>query len=303
MLSLKVLGIGPGDEVITSTYTFYATVGAIVTAGAKPIFCDCDEDYNINVNQIEKKISPKTKAIIPIHWTGRPCNMRRLKEISQKYSIPVVEDACHALQAEFFGERCGSFGDLGCFSFHPLKNLNVWGDGGIIVTNNKSYSDQLKLIRNHGLSDRDTCLEFSYNSRLDTIQAVVAKHVIETKLSNITKKRIENAKLYDQFLTEIPEITLQKRLPHNKEVFHLYTFQAKQRNKLASFLQGNGIDAKIHYPIPMHLQPAAKKFNYKLGDFPIAEKLSATTISLPVHEYVKEEAIYNISNLIKEFFK
>ena len=303
MLSLKVLGIGPGDEVITSTYTFYATVGAIVTAGAKPIFCDCDEDYNINVNQIEKKISPKTKAIIPIHWTGRPCNMRRLKEISQEFSIPVVEDACHALQAEFFGERCGSFGDLGCFSFHPLKNLNVWGDGGIIVTDNKSYSDQLKLIRNHGLSDRDTCLEFSYNSRLDTIQAVVAKHVIETKLSNITKKRIENAKLYDQFLTEIPEITLQKRLPHNKEVFHLYTFQAKKRNKLASFLQGNGIDAKIHYPIPMHLQPAAKKFNYKLGDFPIAERLSATTISLPVHEYVKKEAIYNISNLIKEFFK
>ncbi len=303
MLSLKVLGVGPGDEVITSTYTFYATVGAIVTAGAKPIFCDCKEDYNIDVDQIESKITPKTKAIIPIHWTGKPCNMVRLKEISQKFAIPIVEDACHALQAEYFGKRCGSFGDLGCFSFHPLKNLNVWGDGGIIVTDNKSYSDQLKLIRNHGLSDRDTCLQFSYNSRLDTIQAVVAKHLIENKLLHITKTRIENAKLYDQFLTDIPEITVQKRLPQNKEVFHLYTFQAKQRNKLASYLQDNGIDAKIHYPIPMHMQPASKKFNYKKGDFPIAEKLCDSTISLPVHEYVKKESIFNISNLIKEFFK
>jgi len=303
MLSLKVLGVGPGDEVITSTYTFYATVGAIVTAGAKPIFCDCKEDYNIDVDQIESKITAKTKAIIPIHWTGKPCNMGPLKDISQKFEIPIVEDACHALQAEYFGKRCGSFGDLGCFSFHPLKNLNVWGDGGIIVTDNKSYSDQLKLIRNHGLIDRDTCLQFSYNSRLDTIQAVVAKHLIENKLANITKTRIENAQTYDQLLTDIPEITVQKRLPNNKEVFHLYTFQAKKRNKLASYLQENGIDAKIHYPIPMHMQPAAKKFNYKKGDFPVAEKLSASTISLPVHEYVSKEAIYNISNLIKEFFK
>ncbi len=303
MLSLKILGIQPGDEVITSTYTFYATVGAIVTAGATPIFCDCDEDFNINVDQIEKKINQKTKAIIPIHWTGRPCNMKRLKEISQKFSIPIVEDACHALQAEYFGKRCGSFGDLGCFSFHPLKNLNVWGDGGVIVTDNKSHADRLKLIRNHGLKDRDTCLEFAYNSRLDSIQAVVAKHIIENKLLNITTSRIKNAKLYDQFLKNIPEIKVQKRLPHNKEVFHLYSFQSEQRDELASFLQNNGIDAKIHYPIPMHLQPAAKKYNYKLGDFPMAEQLSATTISLPVHEYVVEEEIYNVSKLIQEFFK
>ena len=192
---------------------------------------------------------------------------------------------------------------MGAFSAHPLKNLNVWGDGGIIVTDNKSYSDQLKLIRNHGLIDRDTCLQFSYNSRLDTIQAVVAKHLIENKLANITKTRIENAHTYDQFLADIPEITVQKRFPNNKEVFHLYTFQAKKRNKLASYLQENGIDAKIHYPIPMHMQPAAEKFNYKKGDFPVAEKLSESTISLPVHEYVSKEAIYNVSNLIKEFFK
>ena len=137
MLSLKALGVNNGDEVITCTYTFYATVGAIVTAGAKPIFCDCSDDYNIDVNQIEDKITNKTKAIVPIHWTGRPCNMKKLNEISNKYSIPIVEDACHALQAEYYGKRCGSFGKTGCFSFHPLKNLNVWGDGGIIVTDDQ----------------------------------------------------------------------------------------------------------------------------------------------------------------------
>ena len=302
MLSLKVLGVKEGDEVITCTYTFYATVGAIVTAGAKPIFCDCDEDYNINVNEIKEKISPKTKAIIPIHWSGRPCNMDELREISKDYSIPIVEDACHALQAEYKGQRCGSFGDLGCFSFHPLKNLNVWGDGGIIVTNNINLSNRLKLIRNHGLVERNVCQEFSYNSRLDTIQAVVAKHLIEKKLPNITKNRIKNAKLYDKYLGDITDLKLQERINSIREVFHLYTIQAKKRDQLALFLQNNGVDAKIHYPIPMHLQPAAKKFNYSLGDFPVAEKLAQNTISLPVHEFISEEQIFSVSKLIKKFY-
>ena len=204
MLSLKSLGIKEGDEVITSTYTFYATIGAIVTAGAKPVFCDCDENYNIDTSQIEEKITSNTKAIVPIHWSGRPCDMDKLQEISKNYSIPIVEDACHALQAEFNSKRCGSFGELGCFSFHPLKNLNVWGDGGIIVSNNKDLSDNLKLIRNHGLINRDTCVKFAYNSRLDTIQAVVAKHLIEKKLDKITENRIKNALRYDSLLRDIP---------------------------------------------------------------------------------------------------
>ncbi len=302
MLSLKVLGIKDGDEVITCTYTFYATVGAIVTAGAKPIFCDCDEDYNIDVNKIRNKITSKTKAIIPIHWSGRPCNIDELRQISQEYSIPIVEDACHALQAEYKGERCGGFGDLGCFSFHPLKNLNVWGDGGIIVTDNVELSNRLKLIRNHGLVERNVCQEFSYNSRLDTIQAVVAKHLIEKKLSYITKKRIDNARLYDKYLSDVTDLKLQKRSKIIKEVFHLYSIQARKRDQLALFLQENGVDAKIHYPIPMHLQPAAKKYNYSLGDFPIAEKLAQNTISLPVHEFINEEQIYLVSELIKNFY-
>ena len=244
MLSLKSLGIKEGDEVITSTYTFYATIGAIVTAGAKPIFCDCDYDYNINVNEVEEKITKKTKAIVPIHWTGRPCEMDKLLEISERHSIPIVEDASHALQAEFKGKRCGSFGELGCFSFHPLKNLNVWGDGGIIVTDNKDLAENLKLIRNHGLVNRNTCVKYAYNSRLDTIQAVVAKHLIEKRLDNITNSRISNAYLYDELLSDITSLNIPKRIKGNKEVFHLYTFQAKERDQLAEMLQKNGVDAK-----------------------------------------------------------
>ena len=302
MLSLKVLGIKDGDEVITCTYTFYATVGAIVTAGAKPIFCDCDEDYNIDVNKIRNKITSKTKAIIPIHWSGRPCNIDELRQISQEYSIPIVEDACHALQAEYKGERCGGFGELGCFSFHPLKNLNVWGDGGIIVTNNVELSNRLKLIRNHGLVERNVCQEFSYNSRLDTIQAVVAKHIIEKKLSYITKKRIDNARLYDKYLSDVPDLKLQKRSEIIKKFFPSLLHSSKKRDQLASFLQENGVDAKIHYPIPMHLQPASKRYNYSLGDFPIAEKLAQNTISLPVHEFINEKQIYLVCELIKKFY-
>ena len=302
-LSLKALGVGPGDEVITTTYTFYATIGAIVTSGAKPVLCDCDDNFNLNPYKIEEKITEKTKAIVPVHWAGRPCDFDEINNIAKKYNLYVVEDACHALQAEYRGSRCGGIGDLGCFSFHPLKNLNVWGDGGIITTNDDYFNEKIRLIRNHGLSDRNTCLEFSYNSRLDSIQAVVAKHLIENKLDFITSKRISNAMMFDSLLQDVPQIKLLKRSNLYKEVFHLYIFSVKNRDQLANYLKSNGVDAKIHYPIPMHLQPAAKKFNFNKEDFQNAENLASKTMSLPVHEFITEEQILYVSNLIKEFFK
>ena len=228
--------------------------------------------------------------------------MNSINSIAKKYSLFVIEDACHALQAELDNKRCGSLGDIGCFSFHPLKNLNVWGDGGIVTTNNKSISDKLKLIRNHGLTDRNTCMEFGYNSRLDTIQAVVAKHLIENNLEIITKKRIENAHYFDSLLSEIPQIKTLERKKIYKEVFHLYVFTVERREELALFLQKKEIDAKIHYPVPMHLQPAAKKYNFVNNDFPIAQKLAKQTISLPVHEFISKEQIEFVVNTIKDFF-
>ena len=301
-LSLKAIGVKEGDEVITTTYTFYATIGAIVTSGATPVLCDCDNDFNLDPSKIEEKITPRTKAIIPVHWAGRPCKMDEINAIAKKHSISVIEDSCHALQAEFNGKRCGNLGDIGCFSFHPLKNLNVWGDGGIVTTDNTDINQKLRLIRNHGLINRNTSVEFSYNSRLDSIQAVVAKHLIENNLKNITEKRISNAHYYDKLLRNIPEVTLLERKKSIKEVFHLYIFTVEKRDELSLYLQSNNVDAKIHYPIPMHLQPAAKKFNYDRSQFQTAEKLASKTISLPVHEFITKDQIEYVGNLIRKFF-
>ncbi|MAT36813.1 MAG: pyridoxal-5'-phosphate-dependent protein [Acidimicrobiaceae bacterium] len=289
MLSLKILGIKEGDEVITTPYTFYATIGAIVSAGAKPVFVDVKDDYNIDENKIEKKINNKTKAILPVHWSGKICEMEKLKKISKKYSIPIIEDACHAILAKYKGTFAGTFGDFGCFSMHPLKNLNVWGDGGFVVLKNKKHYKKMILMRNHGLISRNKTLVFGYNSRLDTIQAVVAIESLK-KLSFITKKRIKNSIYLDKNLNKFKDILLKKRDKKLKEVFHLYEFRVRNkllRNRVVKNLIKNGIDAKVHYPIPMHLQPAAKYLNYKKGDFPVAEKIAETTISLPVHEFVK----------------
>ena len=301
-LSLKALGVEPGDEVITTPFTFYATIGAIVTAGAKPVFADIGRDFNLDPNQIESKITPKTKAILPVHWSGKPCHMDDINAIAKRHGLFVVEDACHAIQATYKGRPAGSLGDIGCFSFHPLKNLNIWGDGGIITTSSREIADRLKLMRNHGLKNRDECEIFSYNSRLDTIQAVVADHLLD-KLPHITASRQRNASYLDHYLREIPGVFVPHREPHIKAVYHLYSVQCEDRDELQSFLIENGVDAKVHYPIPMHLQPAAKNLGHRRGDFPMAERTCETTLSLPVHEFIQEPALEKMVSLIQEFYR
>jgi aminotransferase EvaB len=302
-LALKTLGLGNKDEVITTPYTFYATVNAIVQADCTPKFVDASlKDFNIDPSLIEKKITKKTKAILVVHWAGRICDMTRIKKIAKKYKLFIIEDACHAALAHNNNIMAGNFGDIGCFSMHPLKNLNVWGDGGMIVTNKNNYAEKIMLLRNHGLKNRNNIEIFGINSRLDTIQAVVANHVLK-KLNKITNARIKNAKYLDKNLKIIKEIYIPERTKKNKEVFHIYCLQVKNRNKLAKFLTSRGIDAKIHYPIPMHLQkPSKKKYGYKKGDFPISEKLSNTTISLPVHEFIKKKELNYMIKRIKEFY-
>lgn len=305
MLSLKCLGIKEGDEVITTPYTFYATIGAIVTSGAKPVFVDVDEDYNINSKLIEKAITKKTKAILPVHWSGRICQMNEIIRISKHYNIPIVEDACHAIQATYHKKFAGTFGEFGCFSLHPLKNLNVWGDGGFVVVKKKINFRYLRLLRNHGLVERNKNLLFGYNSRLDTIQAVVANHLLK-KINFITAMRIKNSNYLEKNLKKIKDIKFKNKNKNLKEVFHLYEIRLNNvniRNKLVSFLRSRGIDAKIHYPIPMHLQPAAKIYNLKIGSFPVAEEIAKTTISLPVHEFVTKKQLDNIIKTFKIFFK
>ena len=300
-LSLKALGVGNGDEVITTTFTFYATIGAIVTAGAKPIFCDIRPDYNIDPYEIESKITPATKAIVPVHWSGKPCDMDVIEKIGKKYNLPIVADACHAIGASYKGRTAGSLGTLACFSFHPLKNLNVWGDGGIITTDSEELADKLRLMRNHGLVGRDECHVFAYNSRLDTIQAVVARHLLE-KINHITKSRVAHADYFDKNLSSVSQIIVPKRDTNIYQVYHIYSICCERRDELQNYLKENGVDAKVHYPIPMHLQFAASYLGHTKGDFPIAERVANSTISLPVHEFISREQQDHVINLIKDFY-
>ena len=302
LLTLKALNIGPGDEVITVPYTFIATVGSIVTAGAKPVFVDIKEDYNMDENKIATAITKKTKAIMPVHWAGRPCELDKIYSIAKKYKLHVVQDSAHVIGARFKKKHLINFGDACTYSMHPLKNLNVWGDGGFVVTNKKPLAKKLHLIRNHGLKNRNNVEIFGYNSRLDTIQAAVANYKMQNKLDNITNKRIKNATMLDKLLSKNKNVTTVKRLKHLKEVFHLYHINVKKRDLLQKYLIKNNVDAKVHYPIPIHLQKAAKYLKYKKGDFPIAEKMASTSLSLPVHEFINERHVKYIVHYINKFY-
>ena len=301
-LSLKVLNIKPGDEVITAANTFVATVGAIVELGAKPIFVDCDDTFCMNVDLIEKKITKKTKAIVPVHFTGYMTNMIKLKKISKKYKIPIVEDACQSILAEINGKKSGTWSNFGAFSMHPLKNINVWSDAGMIITSNKRIYEKLKLLRNHGLIDRDHVKICGYNSRMDTLQAVVGNWIIP-KAKSIANQRIKNAKYLDKKLSKISEITIPPRPKNYKIVFHLYIVFAKNRDALLKYCKKKGIEAKIHYPIPMYRQEAMKYLNHKKGDFPTTDIHAKKIISFPCDQHLNKNQINYIVNTVSEFYE
>ena len=301
-LSLKALGIKNGDEIITTPFTYIATIGAIVATGAKPVFVDIKDDCNIDENQIQKKINKKTKAIVPVHWTGRICEMKKIKNIAKKYKIKIVQDACHAIDANYSNKTPVKFGDFACYSMHPLKNLNVWGDAGFVTTQNRQLAKKIFLMRNHGLVNRDFCEVFGYNSRLDSIQALVATYLMRKKLSNITNRRISNAKMYDSLLKNNPNIILNKRDKKIKEVFHLYQIKVKKRNELKRFLIKNNIDAKVHYPIPIHLQKSSKYLGYKKGDFPISDIHTKKIITFPCDQHMKKNELDYIVTTVRNFY-
>ena len=301
-LALKVLNIGEGDEVITAPNSFLATVGAIASTGAFPRMVDIDEDYNVNPHEIRKSINKNTRAIMPVHLTGNPAKMYEICNLAKKYELHVIEDACQAVDASIDNKKVGSFGVMAAFSLHPLKNLNTCGDGGIITTNSEEYYKKLLLYRNHGLINRDESQFFAYNCRFDSIKAAVANVQIKN-LHNISEKRINNAGLYDKWLSLLDMfIRIPVRKKGIKQVFHTYVIQVEKRDKLAGFLQKKGIETKIHYPIPIHLMEASKKYGYKKGDFPVAEKQAEGMISLPVHQYLTEEQILYVIECTYEFY-
>ena len=303
ILSLKSLGISHGDEVITVCNSFYATVGAIVACGAKPIFVDCDSRYQIDYLAIESKINKKTKAIMPVHWGGASPEMNKIKKIANKYKIKVVEDACMGIGAEVDGMKPGNFGDVNAFSMHPLKSLNVMGDGGMVVTNNKSIYSWMLKYRNHGMVDRDNIDFWGVNMRLQPLQAIVADNRLKI-LPKVIKIRNKNAKLMDKMLNELSDyLVLPERKKGHIETFALYMALFKKRDSLYKYLNQNNIEVKIHYPKPLHLQKASKNLGYKKGDFPIAEMQSNKLITLPIHQYISTSQIEYMYEKIKFFYK
>lgn len=302
ILPLKAIGIGPGDEVITAANTFVASVGAIAMCGATPVFVDNNERYTMDVGQIEKAITSRTKAIMPVHLSGCPADMPEIIRIAKKHNLTVIEDAAQAILASIDGKHVGSWGEAAGFSLHPLKNLNVWGDGGIILTHSKEMRDKLRLLRNHGMNTRDEIKIFGHNSRLDSIHAVIGLRLIKD-VNWITEKRIENARRLDKAFKDLEDyIKIPKRLPGYHWVYHTYVLRVQNRDELLAYVLDRGIRAKIHYPIPMHLQEASAYLGYKKGDFPVAEEDAHTMITFPVHQHLTDEMMDYMIQTVRSFY-
>lgn len=301
ILALRVLGIGPDDEVITAPNSFVSSTSAIAIVGARPVFVDVREDYNLDPDKIEKAVTPKTKAILPVHLTGRPADMDAILAIAKRHRLAVIEDAAQAVLAEYRGKRVGSLGDLGCFSIHPLKTLNACGDGGVVTTSDEFFARELKLLRNLGLETRDNCTEWSSNSRLDTMQAACLLVKLD-EIDGWTEKRRKNAAFYQKALADIPGLTVPHDEPHEKAVYHTFVIQADRRDELKDFLQQHGVGTAIHYPIPIHLQTAAKKLNCTAGSFPVSERLAKRILSLPVHQNLSPDDLEYIADRIRDFY-
>lgn len=300
-LPLKALGVGHGDEVITAANTFIATVGAINEIGAKPVFVDCDDTFCMNVDQVEAAITPRTKAIVPVHFTGYMTDMRKLLPVAQAHGLPIVEDACQGILANIDGRNSGSWGVAGAFSLHPLKNLNVWGDAGVAVTDDDEMARQLRLLRNHGMRNRDEIEILGYNSRLDSLQAVVGNWLIG-EAAAISEKRIANARYYDARLADIPQIRIPPRPSDMRLVYHLYIVFAEDRDGLLRHLLDNGVEAKIHYPVPLYLQDGLKFLGYKPGDFPVTDRHTGEIITFPTDQHISREEQDYVIDLVRGYY-
>jgi dTDP-4-amino-4,6-dideoxygalactose transaminase len=303
ILCLKALGVGPGDEVITVPNTFIATVGAIVAVGARPVFVDCDERYQIDVQLIERAITPRTKVILPVHWAGCSPDLPAIVAIADRRGLNVVEDACPSVGASIHGRKAGSFGRVNAFSMHPLKPLNVMGDGGVVVTDDDAIASWLRLYRNHGLVDRDHIEMWGVNERLQPFQAVVGMRVL-SGMEEIIAIRNRNARQLDEGLAPLRNfITVPALLDGYRGAYQLYLASATRRDELVSFLVSREIECKVHYPIPLHLQRCAKDLGYRPGDFPVAERQAGEVITLPSHQYLEPSQIALTIDCIREFYE
>jgi dTDP-4-amino-4,6-dideoxygalactose transaminase len=300
-LALHTLGIGRGDEVITTPNSFIASTAVIIHLGAIPKFVDVQNDQNINPKQIENAITKKTKAIMPVHLCGRVSEMKPILEIAKKYNLRVIEDSAQAIGSKYYGRPAGSWGDAGCFSAHPLKNLNAMGDAGYLTTNNKKIFKKIQSLKTHGMENRNRVENFGYVSRMDNVQAAILNWKIK-KLELVIKKRRENAKIYlDNLDKNYIYMPIEKKYEFHS--YHTFVVQVPNREKLVKYLSNSGVQTSIHYPIPIHLQPAAKFLGYKRGSFPVTEKQSSKILTLPINETLSKKDILNVCKKINRWFK
>jgi dTDP-4-amino-4,6-dideoxygalactose transaminase len=299
-LIMKALGIGKGDQVITAPNSFIASAWTIVAADATPVFVDVDDDLNMDPSLIEAAITPATKAIMPVHLAGRPAQMNQINAIAEKHGLYVIEDAAQAIGASYHGKKIGTLSTAAGFSLHPLKNLGVYGDGGLITTNDDTLNTKLRKLRNHGLINRDECEIWGYNSRLDPMQAVFG----EIKLKYLDRW---NDRCRQIAATYQAKITRELLLPVDKEnevcVYHNFVVRTERRDELMGYLKEHGVDTRVHYPIPIHQQAAAAGLGYKTGDFPKTELFAKTMISLPIFPELTDEEVEHIIASINSFFK
>lgn len=299
IFGLTALGVGPGDEVITPANSFIASTAAIAHLGAIPVFADVADDQNLDPDAVSAAITPRTVAIMPVHLTGRMAEMNQIMAIARRHGLKVIEDAAQSAGALYEGRHPGAIGDVGCFSTHPLKNLNAAGDGGFVTTNDPEIAERILRLRGHGLLNRDTAAEFGFASRLDTVQAVVLSHRLD-QLEEVVAKRNANAALYRTLLA--PDLTehLTAR-PNIRDAYHLFVIQTDQRDALKAYLAENGVDSKIHYPVPIHRQPAAQSFALRQGPLPNTERQARRILSIPINQHLSDADICHVAALVNAF--
>jgi len=308
-IAMMALGLKPGDEVITADFTYVATAEVIGLLGLTPVLVDVNPStFDINIEALERNITEKTKAIVPVHLFGQCANMDAIMEIAKKYNLYVIEDNAQAIGAEYTFQngnrkKAGTIGHIGCTSFFPSKNLGCFGDGGAIMTNDDELAQRCRMIASHGQSKQYVHDVLGVNSRLDSIQAAILDVKLKY-LDQYIQARQKAAEYYDRKFSNHPEIIIPARNPNSTHVFHQYTLQIKngKRDALRAFLQEQGIPSMIYYPIPLHLQKAYQSPRYKKGDFPVTEKLCASVLSLPMHTELTEDTLEQITNAVLNFF-
>ncbi len=299
-LALRGLGVGKDDEVITTPFTFFATVEAIIYCGARPVFVDIDPvTFNMNPDLLAERITSRTKAILPVHLFGHPADMGRIVEIATAHDLAVVEDCAQAFGARIGEEKVGTFGSAGCYSFYPSKNLSGYGDGGMVVTRSHRLNERIRRLRNHGSSRTYRHTEVGYNSRLDEIQAAVL-NVKLRYIDEFNNMRRQNAQLYTERLAEV-SCRLPTEQPGVQHVYHQYTIRCPRRDDLAAHLRSQGISSVVYYPVPLHLQAALEYLGYKKGAFPESEQAADEVLALPMYPELPEESIERVAEVIGSF--